>query len=89
MKKEIKVFALNDCDWYAATSLKEAIRAWKEETGMTDEELDSPTEVTEQDMDRLKFIDEDTNEKRTFREELKRRIDAKAKFPQFFATTEF
>lgn len=89
-EETVKVFALNDCDWYAATSLKDAIRGWKQDTGMGDDELDNPHELTEADMLYYKFIDEDKpEEKRTFKDELQRRVVKGEKFPQFFATTEY
>lgn len=47
-----------------------------------------PEVVTDADMDRLKFTDDDGT-KRTFREELGRRVAAGDKFPCFFASTEY
>lgn len=89
-ENQIKVYALNDCDWWAASSLEEAIADWKAETGLTDDELDDPHELTDAEMDRYKLIDEDNSEKKeTFREALNREIAEGANFPCFFATTEY
>lgn len=84
---DMKVYRINDCEWYTANSLEEAITLAMEETGMPrDEVTDRPREVTDEEMNRLKFVNRDGS-KWTFAFELQNRIGAGMK-PGFFATTE-
>lgn len=70
------VFALNDCDWWIATSLTEAIvdalrnsygmkvgdNPTKEELRAFDgAELSEPRQLTDEEMNRLQFVDEGHN----------------------------
>lgn len=82
-----KVFRLNDCDWWMAESLEAAKADYTKETGLTeeDEPFDDPHELDEETMDTLIFVDDGI--KRTFREELARRI-AIGDTLGMFATTE-
>jgi hypothetical protein len=93
----IKVFKLNDYEWWAAASLAEAIADWKQWTGFGDEEaaenLDDPRELSDEEMDRLQFAhteeDDTPYRKQSFRAELAEQIAAGETFPGFFATTEY
>lgn len=87
----IKIFKLNDCDWYAANTLEEAIAQCAEDTGIPKEEVaDDAYEVGDHHLDELIFKDEDRpDEEITFRQELQRMIDAGTKFPAMFASTEY
>ena len=90
---EPHIYRVNDCDWYAAYSLEEAIGACCEDTGMSrGEACDEPYQVSEADMDQLVYVDDPgTGEsvRRTFREELARMVGVGGLIPGFFATTEY
>ena len=91
LKKQIKVFQLNDCDWWAGYDLESVKKAYVKETGMSLEEaFDDPRELTDEEMDTLKhWGDEgDNKEPITFRQELDRMIESGFEFPWFFASTE-
>lgn len=84
----MKVFKLNDCDWYMAETLEDAVKLVCNDTGLPpDEAADEPSEETPERMARLNFVDHDGSE-RTFAEELQRRVAA-GKKPGMFASTEF
>lgn len=53
--KEWKVFKLNDCDWYVARSLEEAIEAARTDYGNDPEMIEEPRELTQADLARAKF----------------------------------
>ncbi len=90
-----RVFQLNDCDWWIARTLEEAIADCKRETGMEDRDFTEARELTEGELDRLKFIEDRELPKkewvrRTFREELARRSAAPyEESPGLFASTEY
>ncbi len=84
----MKVFQINDCDWYMAPTLEGAIQQAMSDSGLPrDEVCDSPRELSEADMDDLTFTDDEGN-RRTFTEELRRRLTAGAR-TEMFASTEF
>lgn len=88
-----KIFAMNDCDWWMAPTLEQAVAGYLEMTGLdADECLEDPFELSDESMASLKFIDDynDTGDRttRTFAEELERRIAAGA-VSEFFASTEY
>lgn len=86
----IKVFRLNDFEWWAGPSLAACIADWKKWTGLDEEELDDPRELTAEEMARVKFVDPDDDyRERSFESELAERIAAGLEFPQPFATTEY
>ena len=83
----MKLFQINECAWFAGHSLEECI----EEANINYDEQPNPDELCEltpEDMERLTFFDEDTNEKMTFAEQLSRMIAKGEKFPTLFAHTE-
>lgn len=87
---KVKVFKLNDYEWYAGYDLESCIKCAIKMTGMTEEEVvDDPFEETQESLDLLVFYDEDDDEKRSFSEELELRIERGEKFPDFFAGTEY
>ena len=84
----MKVFQMNDCEWWAAEDLESAKKACMEATGLPeDEACDDPHELSDEAMNRLIFHDD--NETRTFKEQLDRMIVEGTEFPVFFAMTEF
>jgi len=82
----MKVFSLNDYEWYAAETLEEAIAAEMKDTGLPrDEVVDGfEGELTEEQMDTLRYHDED-GQSRTFREHLQRMQEEGVEFPCLFA----
>lgn len=89
LQSGMKIFKMNDCDWWMAPTLDEAKAAVLAEYGpkYADELIVDPVELTEADLDRLKYTQENGS-KITFREELANRIKAGAK-TEMFASTEF
>lgn len=85
----IKVFRLNDYEWWAGTSLAACIADWKKWTGLDEEELDDPRELTAEDMAKMQFVDPDSNTKSSFANELAERVKAGLEFPQPFAVTDW
>lgn len=88
---ETKVFAINDCDWYMATTAGEAIAQAMRDSGLSREEVlngGDAYELTDEDLSKMMFTD-DRGERRTFASELQRRIDANDIGPQMFASTEW
>ena len=62
----IKLFRMNDADWVAAKTLEEAKQCLADffangiiDKAFEEEFLDNPREITEQEMDTFKFIDEE------------------------------
>lgn len=85
----MKVFALDDVEWWAGPSLEACVAAGKAACGA--ECYDEPDDYAELDdaaMQRLVFIDEDGT-RRSFAEELARRVAAGEPFPQPFAATDW
>lgn len=86
----IKVFKLDDCDWWAGENLADTIAEARKQCGpgCYDNAEEDAVGVSDEAMQTLKFVDEDGTT-RTFAEELQRRIDAGAEFPSLFASTEY
>ena len=93
----MKIFKLNDCDWYAAEDMESAIQQIMHDTGNTREDCvdSSARELTDDEMDRLRFMDDRENDEdakdgsRSFREQLALMVERWDSFPCPFATTEF
>ena len=93
----VKIFKLNDCDWYAAEDMESAIQQIMHDTDNAREDcVDcSRHELTDEEMDSLQFmddreIDEDAEDgSRSFREQLELMVERGDSFPCLFATTEF
>lgn len=82
----IKVFALDDTEWWVGESLEACLAEARRQYGdecYTDAER-CQHEVSEAEMQRLIFVDDD-GAGRTFAEELARRVAAGETFPQLFA----
>lgn len=98
-----RVFRMNDYEWWMAHSKEEVLQAYVEAQACSLEdckqygliEPDEVVELTEAELDRLIFTDDecsrdDPTRKRSFRLELHRRIRVdQPQFPEMFATTEF
>lgn len=98
---DIKIFNMDDCTWVAAVNADDAWRAFAAFLGYDSvEEVRAdngdytPGELTEADLDRLRFVDDmddpTPETTRTFREQLAAMLSADPnQFPCFFATTEY
>jgi predicted translin family RNA/ssDNA-binding protein len=86
----IKVFQLDEGDWYAAETGEEAIKLAMELTGESRKYYyDSyQGEVSSGQMQKLIFHEEDGT-KKTFAEKLEEMVKSVEKFPCFFATSEY
>lgn len=100
-----KIFMVNDCDWWVARDAHEAFEAaiaWhiEQSIGGTREQIleeysvfpeDEIAEVEWSQMFRKTYVDESGSEvvRRSFREELDRRVAAGLSAPELFASTEF
>ena len=88
----MEIFQMNDCDWVAAEDLESAKAFYvREHSGglPEDEAMEEPHQISDYEMGHNRFRLEDSDELRTFRQELIRRIKAGDEFPCFFASTEF
>lgn len=98
----MKIFKLNDCDWYATEDMESAIQQIMHDTDNTREDCvdSSAHELTDDEMDRLQFIDDRENYPmygdeaaedglRSAREQLALMIERGDSFPCLFATMEF
>ena len=101
---DIKIFRMNDCEWYAAETAEDALKAMADNlcfevtpegiAAMRKEyEVGEPIELTELYLDRLRFNrtneDGETEETCTYREQLASMIADGEDFPCFFASTEY
>ena len=97
-EKIMKIFKLNDCDWYVAEDMESAIQQIMHDTDNAREDCvdSSAHELTDDEMDRLQFVDdggvideEAEDGSRSFRVQLAVMIERGDSFPCLFATTEF
>lgn len=87
----MRVFAMNDWDWWMARTLDEAKTHFTRFTSVPIEDLADARELTDDELDRLRYVDEsfEPGQRRSFRKELQRRVDAGVTEPQLFASTEY
>ncbi len=90
----MKVFEVNDCDWWIGESLEACVKDYRENVEDSPEYTEDAREVTEDELDSLKFSVSDDGEtlsgqKRSFREQLAIEIAKGGKFPRMFASTEY
>jgi len=99
----MKIFQMNDCDWYAGETAEDALRAMAENmcfettpegiAAMRKEYEVEPVELDDTVLDSLTFMDTDEQEKpiarRSFREQLALMIEQGSDFPCMFASAEF
>lgn len=99
---DVKIYKMNDCDWVAAKTPEEALKwyievCWEGIEDDADTDIDTVHELTEEELDSLKFWDVDDplveeNGMRTypFREALRIMIEDQEEEPPFlFASTEY
>ena len=101
MSEQIKVWQINDYDWWIGAGTPETIlSAYMAETGLSHEDAtgdadEMPKELADEELDRLHYVDCEEGEtpmsetKRTFREQMQREIDAGTVMPCLFASTEY
>jgi hypothetical protein len=83
----MKVFRINDCDWWFGSSLEQAIAAYMAETGLPfDEAVDSPRELTPEELAKHTYCDDDGTT-HSFAEEVERML-SEGKANCLFASTE-
>lgn len=88
--RRIRVYRMDDMEWWAGESLAACVAEGRRQCGdecYPDDEGEQ-YELSDEQMQRLKFMDEDGS-KRTFAEELARRIEAGENFPQQFAAEDW
>lgn len=91
----IKVFRVNDYEWWAGESAEEVLAACMKESGLSaDEVCDGPDNIPEQlsdkTMNSLMYLDDQKlNKKVTFATALKHMIKEGVSFPCLFAATDY
>lgn len=90
----MKIFQINDCDWWIGDSLDSCIADYLGYTDDSSSVSHDAHELSDAELDSLVFTDCDEDErptgiKRSFREQLAIEIEAGGKFPRMFASTEF
>lgn len=87
----MKIYRINESDYYMANSLREAIECAMKDTGLTEEEIydsDLACELEDYDLDNLEYYEELHNgviAHRTFREE----FESRNQVAQLFASSEY
>lgn len=89
----MKIFRVNECDWYAAEDFESAIKLYMEDAGISREDVDDgdPEEVSPADMNGLTYTDNEAEPpiQRSFAEQLSIEMNDGKPFPRFFASTEY
>ena len=84
----MKIFKLNDCDWWIGPNLEVCKTDCADLMGDADCVESDAYELSNEELDQLTFIDEQDN-KRTFREQLSIEVAKGGAFPRPFASTEY
>jgi len=87
----MKVFRINDYEWYAAETMEQAIDCCVKLCGVGREEAYDESiahELTKDEMEKYTY-QEDDGVTRTFAQEIQLMIDSDVEFPCFFAGTDF
>lgn len=101
---DVKIFAMNNCDWYAGVTAEDALRGMAENLGFEttpegiaelrkEYTVEEPRELSAEEMDLCMYVEENEDStpsrvKRSFRAQLDQMIAAGEEFPCFFASTE-
>lgn len=90
MRNQIYVFKVQDGDWIAARTAKQALSEQVRESGEQDYLLNNTHRLSDADLDLHAVMDEEFNDQEpvTFRVALHRLIKAGASFPRVLATAE-
>lgn len=91
---EVKVFKLNDYEWWAGESLDSIRPAYLEATGIdpdSEEGFDHPRELSDEELQKktIHFDEGEAPDKSTFKEYLNELIAKGQEFPCYFAGTEY
>jgi hypothetical protein len=88
---KIKIYQLNDCDWWADYSLELAIENYLNETGVSYEEgIENPHELSDEEMKTMIHIgDSGLGPRMSFIDRLLLDIEGGCQFPCLFASTEY
>ena len=70
--RKLKVYRMDDYDWWADYSEGEARRNYLEYTGVEEENISDMEQVTEEEMEKYKYQDEDMDVAISFKERLER-----------------
>lgn len=60
--RPLKIFAMNDCDWWCHYSLEEAIEHFLHETGLDRDEVEDAHELDEEALERLIYWDSENTD---------------------------
>lgn len=90
----IKVFKVNDYEWWAGASLDDIRPAYKEHTGIdpdSDEGFDNPYELSDEQLQKktIHFDEGEQPDQCSFKEHLNELIAKDQTFPCYFAGTEY
>jgi hypothetical protein len=91
----MKVFQVSNCDTVAAETLEQAVREYSEnklgcqyQPEDLEEEFEGPHEITEEQLKRMSFWDEDSGWRGSMWEWLQQLIERNQKFPCLFGCSE-
>ncbi len=90
----MKIFSIDDMDWWIGADAESVWAAAVQEYGYTDEDIENFHELSDAELDALQYFDVDDEDERhigdprTFRAQLDIEIAAGGKFPRFFASEE-
>lgn len=90
----VKVFKMNECDWWVAKDIDSAIKAYLADSGVSREDIPDVRELTDEEMDRMMYLpaDDESGNSLTFRQVLERMTapdNHQFRHPEVFASTEF
>lgn len=90
----MQIVKLDDYEWWIGESVEACVKAHQEQTGGDDEQYEYACALSDAELDGLKFIDSDEDERpigecRTFREQLAREVEQGGEFPRLFASTDY
>lgn len=93
---KLRICKMNENDWFAGYSLNECIEVCTEyykQSGVIDNVIEDPRELTEEEMDKLVYTDVDgefgpAGEKYSFRKALELTLEITKEIPPFMFATE-
>jgi len=87
MNTQVKIFQMNEYDWYLAETAGQASAHYNFDYGPLNEEENQPRELDEKELEST-FFTYESGVKLSFADRLKCMIELGDTAPQFFATTE-
>lgn len=90
----MKIFNLDDVEFWIGESLESCVDEAMRTCGTDAEDYESAHELSDADLDRMKFQDTDEDDRplgepRTFREQMAREIAEGGAFPRLFAVNDY